>query len=95
MEIVALLKRQPRTRCNSSASVDLPLPETPISTSTIGGTVLWAALSVASIREPFLVGIIDCARLDSRLRAEATYCEPRRQGRAVNIDLLRRSAPLD
>jgi hypothetical protein len=39
----------------------LPLPEIPISTSTIVGTVLAAGLSVASVLEPFLVGIVDCA----------------------------------
>ena len=37
-------------------AVDLPLPETPISTST-GGTALAAALSIAAVLEPFLVGI--------------------------------------
>jgi hypothetical protein len=38
----------------------LPLPETPISTSTIGGTALAAALSVASMLEPFFV-VVDRA----------------------------------
>src|SRR5215471_7125599 len=62
MEIIALLKRQPRMRCNSSATVDLPLPETPSAPapsaepfsgrrfpSPLCGNRFWLALSTALV----------------------------------------------